>query len=56
MFGDGFKYKWLEYFVDVLRVINIYIRVMKTQLDENFKVMLATEAIEILPQYKILTK
>ena len=29
IFGEGFKYKWLEHYVDVIRVVNMLARVSR---------------------------
>jgi hypothetical protein len=56
VFGDGFKFKWLEHFVDVIRIVNIYVRVARTALDEDLRLILIKQARDVLGQYKLMTK
>ena len=56
VFGDGFKYKWLEHFVDVIRIVNIYVRIARKALDEDLRLILIKQAKYVLGQYKLLTK
>jgi hypothetical protein len=42
--------------VEVIRVVNVYVKLAKDHLDEQLKVKLLKQAREVITQYKILTK
>jgi hypothetical protein len=43
IFGEGFKLKWLEHFVDVLRATNNLVRVFQNHLPEGEVVRIVNE-------------